>query len=168
MAKTVEPWGFYRGADELVRFAPGVVAAMRNEDRREQAREQQARAEARDLTDERRERWALSRMQRLAFEGKPFDPGDWRTLVEPEEALIARTWASIDAEDARMERRVLVDAGMLHLLGPEYIPAPPAQAETPTASLSPIQSRARRALRRFSSDKRSQARKAVEAKEYGR
>jgi hypothetical protein len=159
-----EPWAAFGWG--MPGDPPGVTAHLRRMEQLERAEEARRRAELEERRDERLQAWALRRMQEMAWRGEPFDPADWRTLAEPESELLARTWAQLDAEDARLHRRTLIDAGLLHELGPVFASPSPDVETLPAAGTAARLSKVQGALRRWSSDRRTAARKAERAEEY--
>jgi hypothetical protein len=151
---------------------PGPAAALRRMEQQEAARAAEAAALAQEKADERYERWFLRRSQELAWQGKPFNPADPKTMIETEQKLLDRVWAAMDAQDRREYRRHMVASGEWADLGVRFVgDVTPGAASTnslppPPASRAAIQSKARHALRRWSADRRTAARKAAEAKEY--
>jgi hypothetical protein len=181
-----EPWGFYEGAHpRLPGVAPGWLAAARRAEALERAREEREADERRARAEDRFDRWQWQRMQEMAWRGQPFDPSDISTLVRTPEQLAAAVFGRQDAEAARAERRALVEAGVLHDLGPRFageMPSPDVgpSAGSPTPGVArgegipaaidyqadqSIEARVRRALRRWTANDRARRRATERSKE---
>jgi hypothetical protein len=65
-------------------------------------------------------------MRELAYRGIPFDPADDRTLAQPFEEIVNEDFAAQDRQAARSERARMIEAGLLHDLGPAYPEPSPA------------------------------------------
>lgn len=170
---TSEPWahtaGF--GDPQLPNVAPGWLAAAQRAEAAERAREQREADEHAARAQDRRDLWLWQRAQQMAFRGEPFDLSRPETLMRSREQLAAEVFARQDAEAARSERRALIEAGVLHDLGPAY-PSPipgallePASGSATRADRVPLLEapdttspaiRARNALRRWRARERRQ------------
>jgi hypothetical protein len=99
---------------------PGFRAHLARMEALERAELEREEAERRERADDRIQAWAMRRMTEKTLAGEPFDPNDLRTLVEPIEMLAERVFAQQDAHALRMERRAMIEAGVLHDLGPSF------------------------------------------------
>jgi hypothetical protein len=134
---------------------PGQLVAWRRMERAERAEEERRRAEAQDRADARMERAMWDAQQRAAMRGLAWDPAKpfehEPSMAERSEAL----FAAQDAEDARAERKALVDAGLLTLLdGPGFYPSSqPSESGSVTspapAARASLVAKIRLALRRM-------------------
>jgi hypothetical protein len=116
------------GSWEVPGMFPGHVARLRRLEALERA-EQAERAEAAERADLRFQRWMMSRMAEKAWLGEPYDPGDWRTLMQSGEELADAVWRAQDAEDRRAFVREKVQSGEWRVIDRSApAPSPPSAA----------------------------------------
>jgi hypothetical protein len=116
------PWAKYGDGMgwEHPALKPGFRAHLARMEALERAELEREEAERRERADDRIQAWAMRRMTEKTLAGEPFDPNDLRTLVEPVEVLAERVFAQQDAHALRMERRAMIEAGLLADLGPSF------------------------------------------------
>jgi hypothetical protein len=118
-----EPWAESEpspDASEAWRAMLARVNAAEEDDRRRErlasAREGRERAEAQERAEDRRVLWASARRAEFRRAGRPFDPGDDRTLMLTEDEILQRGFAMQDhaaAEARRAARKLLEEHGLL-------------------------------------------------------
>ncbi len=166
-----EPWMSNGMGWNIEGQLPGHLAELRRLERLERAERARAEAEAQERRDERLERWAARRIAEKSFRGEPFDPGDLRSLAEPEGEMLERVFAGLEAADRREYIREQLASGELHLLD-AVAPAPSGSSGTEpagspsSAGASALRSKIRSALARWDGNARRAERRREAAKGY--
>jgi hypothetical protein len=140
-------------------LTPGVEAHLKRMDALERVEAEREAAERAERAQDRLEAWAFSRMMQMSAAGQPYDAGDWSTLLESPDVMAERVFGHQDREAARLERRTLIESGLLADLGPRFAGDEAAQSSGPAgtstvspggaSATSPVAARARWALHRL-------------------